>query len=970
MAISWSKGTAVTGSGLYLKCIWAGGSINKYVAVGGRSGVTKKIATSPDGINWTAQTVPQNNGFQSVAFDGTTLVAVSFDGVNRVMTSTNAVLWTVRTAAEANQWADVCWSPSVTAIGGTGQFVAVGATGVNRVMTSPDGITWTPRAAASALLWASIDWSPSLQRYVATALTASASNIMTSADGITWATRVNPTGALALAQCGVVWGAGAGKFVAGFNGNTNHIISSADGITWTDWAGTPSGWGTHTIQRLAWGQEPGLFLGVSGDTQNTVVTSPDGLTWTVVTMTDGVTDFSKAWGCAGYSPSLRSFAVLLNADGADIVALGTSAPNSLTPTSGHFGGGYTLTIYASGLHGGFTADARVILDTVAPLLGTVNETTDQRNITSGVFKEATNVVVLDADHLTCTAPIAFSPQAGTGTLIQDVLVLGPNATTPNVLAYIPAGFTYLAPTVTNVVPNTGSAAGGTAVTITGTNLFAQGGPVTPTSNQMLFGTNLATSVVVASTTSATAVTPMATSATNPVALNFVPLIWSPQVFSYYTAPTASLAAAFTYTAATYTLDWTQLEFPDGGEVPALTTDPFNWFSGSQVGYTPFVLPFAFTFDGYYFPPGTKVQWTTAAAPTDVGWWSSIDQDFSGAANIIYNSRPKNPRSYRETVAFSTGDAAPYGGSPGPACVFANKFIYAEGGYTVGTTAPTIRVSNGIADRELARLPNASSSTVAKAVVTMLAAGGTVYLTTLDSGTNSTNWSGRVLSLNIESGTLTQIGATFPAGHVPYALAWHAGRLWCGTHRQSSAVAGKVFYFRPGIDSVWTDDYTLSTSGVANVASLASFQGKLYVGTTAAAGTFAKVLVRSELGAYTTADTGTGGVATANNGFPAFGFLGSKLYVSYWNPDTPKISKIRTYDGASWTTAYTGAGSTLVPIIGFPVDGVYLFALGGSVPYSGMLLRTTDGAAWSDLTAFLTQETPASTGLPVFGVVGN
>ncbi len=56
-----------------------------------------------------------------------------------------------------------------------------------------------------------------------------------------------------------------------------------------------------------------------------------------------------------------------------------------------------------------------------------------------------------------------------------------------------------APTVTSVSPNSGTTAGGTAVTITGTN-FATGATVT-------FGGTAATNVVVASSTSITATTP-------------------------------------------------------------------------------------------------------------------------------------------------------------------------------------------------------------------------------------------------------------------------------------------------------------------------------------------------------------------------------------------------------------------------------------------------------------------------------
>jgi IPT/TIG domain len=67
-------------------------------------------------------------------------------------------------------------------------------------------------------------------------------------------------------------------------------------------------------------------------------------------------------------------------------------------------------------------------------------------------------------------------------------------------ASLPSGFTYApAPTVTSVSPNTGSTAGGTAITITGTN-FVTGATVT-------FGSTAATSVVVVNSTTVTATSP-------------------------------------------------------------------------------------------------------------------------------------------------------------------------------------------------------------------------------------------------------------------------------------------------------------------------------------------------------------------------------------------------------------------------------------------------------------------------------
>lgn len=432
----------------------------------------------------------------------------------------------------------------------------------------------------------------------------------------------------------------------------------------------------------------------------------------------------------------------------------------------------------------------------------------------------------------------------------------------------------------------------------------------------------------------------------------------------------SSASLNTETTAHVRCSWLNLE---------TLSPPVNWWKLSLptiTGYLvslaqpiDYVLPFDIFSGGVFYPSGTIFSWTATTQPTDKGWWMSNGDAYAGAAFVVDNAdRPKAPRGYTEVTAFATGSTAWSGGFPGSVTGFANHMVYAPGGYTVGTDSPTLRIYDGLFDRPIATIPNTSANAVPKAVMTTLTANGVVYVATFDSGTSSADWVGRVFSLNVESGQMTPMGNPLTTGHMPYALCWHAGRLWCGTHRQSSAASGKVFYIRPGIDTDWTADYDLSTSSVANCASLCSFQGKLYMGTTGAAGTFAKVLVRDTAGAYTTSLTLSGGAATANNGVPALAEFGSKLYATYYNADTPVIASIRKYDGSSWSTAYSGSGTTLVPFVGLPTDLTTLLAIGGGVGTAAVLLKTADGTTWTDQSVFLSQGTPSSTGLPAFAVV--
>src|SRR4029077_2020883 len=101
---------------------------------------------------------------------------------------------------------------------------------------------------------------------------------------------------------------------------------------------------------------------------------------------------------------------------------------------------------------------------------------------------ATNVVVTNGTTITATTPAHAA-----GAVTVTVTVSGQSGS-------LNSGFTYvLAPSVSSVSPNNGPVAGGTGVTITGTN-FVSGATVT-------FGGTAATNVVVTNGTTITATTP-------------------------------------------------------------------------------------------------------------------------------------------------------------------------------------------------------------------------------------------------------------------------------------------------------------------------------------------------------------------------------------------------------------------------------------------------------------------------------
>ncbi len=210
----------------------------------------------------------------------------------------------------------------------------------------------------------------------------------------------------------------------------------------------------------------------------------------------------------------------------------------LTPNSGSTAGGTAVTIAGTN----FVAGATVTFGGIA----------------------ATGVTVVSPTSITATTP---AHAAGA----VNVVVTNPDTQSGT----FPNGFTYTvsnpAPTVTSLTPTSGSTAGGTAVTISGTN-FVAGASVT-------FGGTAATGVTVISPTSITATTPAhAAGAVNVVVTN-------PDTQS------GTLANGFTYTVSN----------------PAPTVTSLTPTSGSTAGGT------AVTITGTNFVTGATVTFGGTAA---------------------------------------------------------------------------------------------------------------------------------------------------------------------------------------------------------------------------------------------------------------------------------------------------------------------------------------------------------------------
>lgn len=216
--ITWTARTTGT-TNTFTGICWAA-SIGLFIAVSNDSGgFNAFVHTSPDGITWTQRYTAGNPpAMTSCASNaaGTTVVACGGSGL--MLSSTNGTSWTSRTSQFGTDGINqVAWNGTL--------FVAVGGSG--KISTSPDGITWTARTSGTANSLIGVAANPATGRCVAI---GGNGTVLTSADGITWGApnTLYNIGAGNIIQIGF----GDGVFIVGPIGAGTVLWASQDGVNW------------------------------------------------------------------------------------------------------------------------------------------------------------------------------------------------------------------------------------------------------------------------------------------------------------------------------------------------------------------------------------------------------------------------------------------------------------------------------------------------------------------------------------------------------------------------------------------------------------------------------------------------------------------------------------------------------------------------------------------------------------------
>ena len=178
-----------------------------YASVGGPPVLTSFIATSSNGINWTARTPSEAMWFQDIKFGNGLFVAVARAGTNRIMTSPDGITWTSRTTSVNPTFSGVAY--------GNGIWVAVSD-------SSPGGTTFTS--------YDGLNWDEQATSFSSTTIHFADGKFTTgsrySVDGLTWTTNSIPFSPETITY-------GNGYFVAIRNSGTNRIAYSTNAINWT-----------------------------------------------------------------------------------------------------------------------------------------------------------------------------------------------------------------------------------------------------------------------------------------------------------------------------------------------------------------------------------------------------------------------------------------------------------------------------------------------------------------------------------------------------------------------------------------------------------------------------------------------------------------------------------------------------------------------------------------------------------------
>ena len=306
-------------------------------------GPSTSAASSTDGINWVARTLPSNSLWFGVTCNPTTgiFVAVAVGPTTAAASSTDGFNWVARTMPSNSNWRAVTVNPT------TGIFAAVGAPGP-AAASSTDGFNWTARTLPSSDYYHSVTVNPTTGIFAAIGINTSAA--ASSTDGFNWVARTMPSSAN---WRSVTVNPTTGIFAVVAGNPSTTAASSTDGFNWTPRT-LPSSqqWCSVTFNSVT-----GIFAAISTGPSNAAASSTDGINWVARTLPS-----SSSWQAVttGSTPVISTTA--------GFIGLGVASPSYQLDLSTDGARKLTTTTWLTG------SDARIKTDVESANLQTCYET--------------------------------------------------------------------------------------------------------------------------------------------------------------------------------------------------------------------------------------------------------------------------------------------------------------------------------------------------------------------------------------------------------------------------------------------------------------------------------------------------------------------------------------------------------------------------------------------------------------------
>lgn len=339
------------------------------------------------------------------------------------------------------------------------------------------------------------------------------------------------------------------------------------------------------------------------------------------------------------------------------------------------------------------------------------------------------------------------------------------------------------------------------------------------------------------------------------------------------------------------------------------------------------------------------------------------------------------------------DSGFVGELPPPAVVYNGVLYYAKAidNQASPSLLASIRATDGFSDTLVAQVPqnpaivngDGSLKTSQQAdVLSMAIAAGNIYFGMRDANIVASDTLnsdvGRIFQFVPATGLMGQpnlpatVNGVAPANILPLAMTAHNSQLWIGGSLSNGVQRSAFVYPSQFVESAALE--LILTRPYYQVSAMCSYNGSLYVGfwMLSAAGhaiTHGHIYAMASSWAsggspWTDVQTLSGGTAVDNNFVPSMVVFNGKLYVSYYNPDAPKVSKIYSFDGTTWSVVLTA--TELTPFY-LTVDNGILYAIGTNVSFTAAVkafLYSVDGTTWVDQTTLMADGVNTAGPIPV------